>query len=607
MRYSVRIHSNDTVKQVYADEATNILQLLRENGIDINTPCGGKGTCGKCAVKVYGLRSAPGQSEMSHLGAERLAKGYRLACLCNVDSDIDIYVDNNMEQASIVTEIKDRKISPAPIIKKQYIEMKAPSLEDQTDDAQRLKRECGADLSDVDISVMQTLPEILRGSDYKVTSVIFDSRLIAVESGDTTNKLYGTAFDIGTTTVAAYLYDLRTGKNEAVCSALNPQKRYGADVIARISYAQMSTECRKEMQRLITDCINVLNGRLAAKAGIDRKDIYLSVFTGNTTMLHLLLGLDASGIAVSPFIPAMTDIRHFAAKDIDVVINRHGIGIVFPCVSAYVGGDTIAAVLSSGMYERPELSLLVDIGTNGEIVLGNNEFMLSCSTAAGPAFEGANIRNGVGGITGAIDSVGEAPNFKYTTIGDAEPVGICGSGIIDAIYRLVQAGVIDETGRLADEDEEKQLEDPLKQRLTDIDGSRSFIIANEDEKGVTSTIAITQKDIRELQNAKAAIAAGIDTLLKLSGKEYEDVEKVYLAGGFGSKINVESAVGIGLLPHKFSGRVEAIGNAAGAGASEGLLSSDILKLAESIKSKIKYVELSSSEYFTERYIENMMF
>lgn len=607
MKYTIKIHSNETVKQVEADEGTNILQLLRENGIDMNTPCGGKGTCGKCAVRINGLRSAPGQSEMSHLGAERLARGYRLACLCKVDADIIVYADRNMGQASIITEGKDREIPLAPVIKKQYVEMKAPSLEDQTDDAQRLKQECGADFADVDISVMQTLPEILRRSDYKVTAVSFDGKLIAVENGDTTNKLFGTAFDIGTTTIAAYLYDLGTGKNVAVCSALNPQKRYGADVIARISYAQKSMECRKEMQTLITESINELNGRLAAKAGIECEDIYLSVFTGNTTMLHLLLALDASGIAVSPFIPAMTELKHFAASDINVEINKHGIGMVFPCVSAYVGGDTVAAVLSSGMYDRTELSLLVDIGTNGEIVLGNNEFLFSCSTAAGPAFEGANIRNGVGGIAGAIDTVGETPNLVYTTIGDAKPVGICGSGIIDAIYRLVQAGIIDETGRLLDEDEEEELEGSLRQRLADIDGSRSFVIASEGERGVISSIAITQRDIRELQNAKAAIAAGIDTLLKLSGKEHKDVERVYLAGGFGSKINVESAVGIGLLPQQLRGRVEAIGNAAGTGASEGLLSADILKLSRSIKNRIKYIELSSSAYFTERYVENMMF
>lgn len=607
MRHTVKIHSNETVKQLEADEGTNLLELLRKNDINVNTPCGGKGTCGKCAVKVSGLKAEPYQNEMSHLGAERLARGYRLACSCKVDADIDIYAGSNIAQASIITGGKNRKIALLPVIKKQYVEMEAPSLEDQKDDTERLRQVCDSDLLDVDISVVQELPELFRKYDYKVTAISYDGKLIGVEGGDTSRKLFGTAFDIGTTTIAAYLYDLRTGVNEAVCSALNPQGRYGADVIARISYTQKSKACRQEMQRLITECINELNSKLAEKAGTERENIYLSVFAGNTTMLHLLLGLDASAIAVSPFVPAMTELKHFSAETMNIKINKHGIGVVFPCVSAYVGGDTVAAVLSSGMYDKTELSLLVDIGTNGEIVLGNSEFLLACSTAAGPAFEGANIRNGVGGIEGAIDTVGAAPDFKYTTIGEAAPVGICGSGIIDAIYRLVQTGIVDETGRLVDEDEEEQLESSLRQRLADIDGSRSFVIANEGDRDVTSSIVITQRDIRELQNAKAAIAAGIDTLLKLSGKDQSNIERIYLAGGFGSKINVESAIGIGLLPRQLGNRVEAIGNASGIGASEGLLSANTLELSKCIKKKIKYIELSSSAFFTERYVENMMF
>jgi uncharacterized 2Fe-2S/4Fe-4S cluster protein (DUF4445 family) len=320
--------------------------------------------------------------------------------------------------------------------------------------------------------------------------------------------------------------------------------------------------------------------KLVQKAGITSEDIYTAVFTGNTTMLHLLLGLDAANMAVSPFIPVTTNLQYISSKALGLDINNCGMGVAFPGVSAYVGGDTVAAILSSGMYDKDEISLLVDIGTNGEIVLGGKEWLLACSTAAGPAFEGANIRNGVGGVTGAIDTVGAGPDFKYTTIGNANPVGICGSGIIDAIARLLDAELIDETGRLADEDEAEELGQAYSDRLAAIDGVRAFNLTTEGREGSGSQIVITQKDIRELQNAKAAIAAGIETLIKHSGIGHDMVKKVYLAGGFGSSINIESALKVGLLPRSLENKIEAIGNASGTGAAEGLLSENMLKLSE---------------------------
>lgn len=607
MRHIVKIHKKDEVISVNANEGANLLELLRENNIHLNTPCGGKGTCGKCTVRVTGLKDEPTDKEKSLLGEEKLKEGYRLACMNVINSNLEIIHDDDTVEASIITGGKSRNITINPIVKKQYIEMDAPALDDQASDIERVQAVSGLQPEDVEISLLSDLPLILRSSGYKVTLASTNEKIISIEKGDTTNLLYGTAFDIGTTTVAAYLYDLNTGELKAVSSMLNPQKKYGADVITRISYAKQSEKNNKEMQQLTIDCINELTSQLAKKAGIPLEVIYAAVFAGNTTMLHFLMGLDAQNMAVSPFIPVTTSLQRFRLNQLGINMNQNGIGAAFPGVSAYVGGDTVAAVLSSGMYEEDGVFLLVDIGTNGEIVLGGKEGMLACSTAAGPAFEGANIRNGVGGVTGAIDTVGPGPDFECTTIVNASPVGICGSGIVDAVARLIEAGLIDETGRFADEEEVLEINPSYGERFVDINGARAFVLVPQRKNVTGSAIVITQKDIRELQNAKAAIAAGIETLIKISGKGNGSVEKVYLAGGFGSKINISSAVKIGLLPGVFDGKIEAIGNASGSGASEGLLSADSLKLSEKIKRLIKYVELSASADFTERYVENMLF
>lgn len=608
MQYTVNIHKNGNAKTVAADEGANLLEFLRNNEVSIESPCGGKGTCGKCAVKAGGLQKSPTERERALLGAEKLDKGYRLTCSNSITSDMDVYPDGDIGmEASIITGGKKRDVLLEPIVRKQYIELTVPTLADQVPDVERIMAASDQLLTGVDIHLLQGLAGVLRSTGYKVTLVSINGKLIAVEAGDSTHKLYGAAIDIGTTTVAAYLYDLNTGECEAISSMLNPQRKFGADVISRISYTMKSKENTMEMQCMITDCINELISQLVQKAGITFEDIYACVFTGNTTMLHFLMGLDAANMAVSPFIPVTTNLQYFSSKALGIVINEQGVGVAFPSVSAYVGGDTVAAILSSGIYEEDEVSLLVDIGTNGEIVLGCKEWLLACSTAAGPAFEGANIRNGVGGISGAIDSVGNAPAFKYTTIGNANPVGICGSGIIDAIARLLDAEVIDETGRLADEDEADQLGQGYNDRLIMVDGVRAFILAEEGENGSAAQIVITQKDIRELQNAKAAIAAGIDTLIQLSGKSRDAVKKVYLAGGFGSSIHIESAIKIGLLPSSLQNRIEAIGNASGTGAAEGLLSFSMLMLSEKLKLKIKYIELSASSAFVEKYVDNMFF
>lgn len=366
------------------------------------------------------------------------------------------------------------------------------------------------------------------------------------------------------------------------------------------------------MHKEIIDFINLMIEVFSKRNNIEKNDIYTVVFVGNTTMMHFLMNIPAKNIAVSPFIPVTTDMYGISPLELSININKNGLIVIFPSVSAYIGADTIAAVISTGMYEKNEISLLVDIGTNGEIVLGNKEWMYSCSTAAGPAFEGANIRNGVGGISGAIDKVFFQDKLSYTTIGNEKPVGICGSGIVDVIAGMLEKCIIDETGRIIDIDESSNLldnhADIYKSRLAEIDGLNSFVLVNSKDSSSDNDIVITQKDIRELQNAKAAIAAGIKVLMQYAGISADDISKVYLAGGFGNYINIKNGIRIGLIPPELKQeKIESVGNAAGTGAIWGLLSSEKLKDAINIKNKIKYVELSSSKEFVDEYVNCMFF
>lgn len=607
MTYRVEIHKRDGILSVEAREGDNLLQILRSSGMSIDTPCGGKGTCGKCGVKVSGIAGEPSGSERMLLGSSRLDKGYRLACSCTITSDTIVYTDDSINEAVIITAGVQRDIDICPIIRKKYIELDPPGLEDQRPDMERLLAASGLTADSDALQLLRQLPSVLRAADYKVTVVEADGKIISAEPGDTTDSLFGAAFDIGTTTVAAYLYDLKTGDLKAVGSMLNPQRKYGADIISRINHTRQSDKNLTEMRELITGCINELVKKLSDDAGINCEEIYHAVFSGNTTMLHFLNGLDASALAVSPFIPVTCGTLQLSAAEGGIAIYSNGLLTDIPCVSAYIGADTVAAVLSSGMYEQDGVSLLVDIGTNGEIVLGGREWLMACSTAAGPAFEGAGLSCGMGGVTGAIDSFAAGPDYRYTVIGNSAPRGICGSGIIDAIAVLLDEGVVDETGRLEGDSGEDSLPAETRKRLVDIDAMKAFVIAAENESGTGGPIFITQKDIREIQNAKAAIAAGIDTLLHNSGIGYDQIENIYLAGGFGSSIHISSAARVGLLPKSLTGRVAAIGNASGSGASECLLSRSMLKISEDIAERIEYIELSASAYFTEKFVDNMMF
>ncbi len=609
MAYKVKIHKHGQCSEYRVNEGTNLLAFLRQNSYEMHSPCNGQGTCGKCSVKLGGDQvSAPSAGEARLLGEKAVKEGFRLACRTTIGCDLTVYLDNTDFSAKVLTEGTQKSTRLSPMISKKHIHLPVPNLDDQRSDSRRLAEALSLGKELKSLSVLRQLPEALRGDQYHTTLISYGKTPVGVESGDTTNRLYGIAIDIGTTTLAAYLIDLNTGVRLSTCSALNPQRKFGADVISRIKHTMDEAEGLDEMHTVIIGGINEAISELTHRAGIDKNDVWQIVFVGNTTMMHFLLKLSAKNIAAAPFIPAATQTLEIRAAELGIDMNGNGVVVVVPSVAAYIGADTVSAILATGMQKKKKVSLLVDFGTNGEIALGNSEWLMACSAAAGPAFEGANIRCGVGGIRGAIDRFSAEEGSSYTTIEGERPVGICGTGVVDIVSELYRAGIIDETGRLeTDPDGLREDSNLLVGRLAKIDGMSAFVIAGADETKHGKEIVMTQKDIRELQNAKAAIAAGIRVLVKRAGISFRDIESVYLAGGFGTYINPQSALNIGLIPPELTGRLESVGNAAGVGAMMVLTSGRALREAENIKKRIGYVELSADKGFNDFYIDEMMF
>jgi uncharacterized 2Fe-2S/4Fe-4S cluster protein (DUF4445 family) len=603
--YTIKIINQNKTYELKAESGTNLLELLRKNKINISAPCNGKGKCGKCKVIIESGADKPTDKETKLLGKSLLSKGYRLACYVKIKSDMTVNILKKASGNKIISKFQDIQIKVEPHINKKHTVLKEPALDDQKSDLERITGTFKNPVKPLGMNI-NSISKVLRESNYDITSVYFENKLSGIESGNTKKDVYGVAFDIGTTTIASYLYNLETGVKTAISSIMNPQRKFGHDVISRIDYTIESPENQAEMHNEIISCINTLIDSLCKKSSIDNKNIYLTTFVGNTTMMHFLMNLSAKNIATAPFIPVTTACHLFDSSSLGINCSEFGKTIVFPSVSGYIGADTVAAVLASGMSNKKDVSLLIDIGTNGEIVIGNNKKLISCSTAAGPAFEGANIHYGTGGIEGAIDSVSlYNDDIKITAIDNKKPIGICGSGIVDAVSFMLETGIIDETGRIQEEDEIP--DNTFKNRIVEINDNKAFIISEKDRNGIDEDIYINQKDIRELQNAKAAIFAGIMTLIYTMGIEADTIKNVYLAGGFGNYIDIKSAVNISLIPKELEKKIKPIGNAAGLGAVMGLLSKRNIKNAIKLKDRIEYIELSANPKFTEVYIDSMIF
>lgn len=595
---------------VRAEVGSTILDIATAGGIQIEGPCGGRGTCGKCRVIARGEFSQPSPIEREYLSPEEIEAGVRLACQAKVLSNATIQIPRTTRL--LAQKILDHGVHPDvlldPDVRKIPLRLDKPSLRDQRTDLERIKDALPGDGQiQGGLDLLRDLPGRIRAHDFQVTAVITDGELIAVEGGDTSAQSYGMAFDIGTTTVVGYLLHLTTGEELGVSARMNPQVIYGDDVISRIGFAAEHRDGLAQLQYKITNAVDEMTLELCEQTGVDPRHVYEIALAGNTCMHHLFLGLDPTNIASIPFAPVVSESLYLHAKDLNLRFHPRAKIRMLPNIAGYVGADIVAGILSSRLYTRNQPTLLVDIGTNGEIVLSAGGKMMACSAAAGPAFEGARISCGMRGADGAMDQVVFDEDVSYTTIEGVEPKGICGSGLLDVIAEMLRTGIIDPMGRILNPEDVSTVPNPLRSRIVPGESGNDFLLVRAEESMSGRPIRITQKDVRELQLAKSAIRTGIEILKEKMGVRDEDLSEILLAGAFGNYLRKESALAVGLLPPVPVEKITPIGNAAGEGSKMVLLSREERRRAEKLAREVDYVELSAEPTFTDGFAMNMIF
>jgi uncharacterized 2Fe-2S/4Fe-4S cluster protein (DUF4445 family) len=580
------------------------------NGIAIDSTCGGHGTCKKCKIRIDRGSVPASPLDARAFSPDELRAGWRLACRALADGDLRIEVPPLVTRPKAATVGVGRQVILRPAAQKRYLELAEPSLSDQRTDLERVLDAVDDLELRVDLAVLRSIGSVLRAADYRVTAVIVDDLLIDVQPGDTTARLYGIAFDLGTTTVVATLLDLTTGTPLAVASMLNKQQPVGADVITRISSIMMESFTLSTVADLAHQTLSELAAEACGQAGVDPAEVCEVALAGNATMIHIALGIDPEPLGVAPFIMAARQLPEvLASADLRLPVHPRARAFIFPAFGAYVGGDITAGLLASGMDRDSRTRLFVDIGTNCEIVLGNRDWLLATAAPAGPAFEGAAIRCGMRAADGAIEVVSMTPDgLDLRVIGDAEPAGLCGSGLVDAVASLVAVGLLDRSGRFVPEQEAAARAPGLAGRLTMLGQERVFVLHWLAEPGdVARSVYLTQRDVRELQFAKAAIATGWNILLQEAGLAPGDVQQVLLAGSFGSYLSPANAIRLGLVPRLPVLRVVSAGNVAGEGAKMALLSVRERAGALALQEEVRYVELSDRADFNDAFVDQLQF
>jgi len=595
-------------RRIEASVGETLLEAAGNAGVNISSICGGEGLCGKCRVIVRDGKqnlSSPTEMEKRALSREDLTNGFRLACQARVKKKgkivIEVPPESQIDRQRLLLRGLERRIELRPAVRKINVRLREPSLTDIVADVDRLleavESETGLKVK-VDYDVIRKTPHVLRREEWSISVTLWrDEEIISVEPGFS-QDMYGFAVDIGTTKLAGYLVDLSNGTIMAATSMMNPQIAYGEDVITRIKFAMEDEENLKILSRSVIKGINKLISEACRKAQISRRRIYDMTVAGNTAMHHIFLGIPPNYVALIPYPAALQSAVDVKARELGVKINPGAYVHALPTVAGFVGGDAVADILATEIYRADEVSMLIDIGTNTEIALGNNEKLVACSCASGPAFEGAHIKHGMRALSGAIERVWIDPEtfeVGYKTIEDEKPRGLCGSGIIDAVAEMLKTGLIDSSGRF-----NMEIDTP---RLRRNENSVEFVIAWRDETLNAYDIVVTQNDIREIQLAKAAIYTGASILMKHRKIQPGDIQKVYLAGAFGNYVDPQNAKIIGMYPDVPLERVEFVGNTAGSGARIVLLSVDARRTAEEMAKKIEYVELGADLNFQNEFLK----
>ena len=579
---------------------TTVFSAAHWIGLPIDSTCGGRGTCGKCKVRVLDGGTEVTTADHRQLRKDEIDNGWRLSCQARIYEDMTCEVPQLLRVPKAATMGLSRLVIIDPNVRKVYLELAEPDLEDQRSDIARLRDALTAEGHDTSagVAVLRTLPTTLREAGFKITAVLAGEQLVGIEPGDTTEECFGVAFDVGTTTLVGTLMNLRTGMAAAVRSTLNGQAPFGADVISRISHAMNGPEGVDELRNAVVATMNGILDGLYAEAGVKPERTYEAVVVGNVTMLHLLFGIDPTPISVMPFTPAFMDALSVPAREVGLRIHPGGYVQTLPALGAYVGADIVSGVLATGIAREDKLRVFVDVGTNGEIVIGSSQRTLATAAPAGPAFEGSQIKCGMRATDGAIEGVQLSDRIELQVIGGDVPAqGLCGSGLVDAVAQLLNVGLLDHSGRMLSAADAPN--HPLANRLIEVEGVRAFLLADG--------VYLTQRDVRELQFAKGSIATGIKVLMDILGVDASRLDEIFLGGSFGSYLNPESAKVIGLVPPVDVDKIIAVGNSAGEGAKIALLSYRERQVAFELPSRIEYIELSGRSEFNDAFVSVLGF
>ena len=617
------MQSKTTVRVTFLPERTStevkrgttLLEAAREAGVLIASICGGDGICGRCRVMVRSgnIEATP----TTLLTREEIRKGYVLACQTRVTEDVEVVVPAELGGAGaqiLIDEVahRFRALAPtlgdtpeyphAPLVQKLYVELPPPTLQDHLGCQERLLRELRRRVADVPfmqigLKVLQSLPRLHRQGSWNVTATLGrrgeTTEVIQVEEGDRAGNCYGAVVDVGTSTVVVHLVDLVTSETLAAEACYNSQMPYGAEVTRRIIHAER--EGADALRESIVGDINNLITTLVAQENVELHDVLALYASGNTTMLHFLLGLDTSHIRKSPYVPTTTTPPPVRAAEVGIRINPRGLLYSMPSIGSWVGGDVTAGILATGLADSEQLTLFIDVGTNGEIVLGNKEWMLSCATSAGPAFEGSGVKCGMRASRGAIERVvfHDSDSIEFQAIGEATPVGICGSGLIDAVAGLFEVGLVDRSGQLLSE---------RSSRIRERDGILEFVLAYGKETAEGTDVVVTQADIENVLRAKAAIYSGAKILLESTEHSFTDIDRLLIAGGFGNYLDGEKAVLLGMIPDIPVERIHFVGNTSLIGAKMSLLSEEALQRAYAIARSATYYDLITVPHYYEEFM-----
>ena len=600
---------------------TSILKSAHAASIEITATCGGRGRCTSCRVKfVAGTIPPPTIMDEIQLGNDLVREGYRLSCQCVPSEAVTVQVAPPLEERAFQIlgagpgVVGMGRVTLDSGIRKQVVKVSLPRDEHhQISDLEQLAAALGVTPTDVGLAVLQGLPAALRDDPAGVTVTTFappggrgSERVVAVERGDTAGMKFGLAVDIGTTSVVSTLIELDSGEQLASVSSLNPQAVFGGDLMSRIAFAQFDPG---NLRKLHTRIIGLLNRHIeetCRQSGVLAKWIYKVVVVGNTCMHHLLLGIDPSFVGLAPYAPVMRHALVLPARELFLKVAPEARVCLLPLVAGFVGADAVAVALATRIYEGAAIRIAVDIGTNGEVILGSRDRLWACSAPAGPALEGAQIRHGMRGALGAIDRVTVDDDIHVHTIGEADPLGICGSGLIDLLAGLLDTGVIDWTGLIRVEAREA-LPPKLRERVVMRGEERQVIVLRPGEAGARQEVVLTQDDVRQVQLAKGAIASGVAMLQHVASVSDETVAELMLAGGFGNYVSISSALRIGLIPPLPKEKIRYVGNAASLGAQLCLVSETERQRAESVAARIEHVSLAAHPDFERIFVEAMNF